>query len=185
MFVVSAYAPTDGSSEQEKDDFYRELSRLIRLAKRSDIIILAGDMNAQIGQLHSSETHLGGHFSVDAQRTDNGDRLLQLCNDHQLFLASTNFQHKRSHRVTWKPPCTSQSWTQLDHIAISFRWRASIQDCRSFWCTPLDSDHAILRVEKNGSMVYSLERRLERWAEHFEEKFNQPAANAPTLGTRS
>jgi len=345
LFVVSAYAPTDGSSEQEKDDFYRELSRLIRLAKRSDIIILAGDMNAQIGQLHSSETHLGGHFSVDAQRTDNGDRLLQLCNDHQLFLASTNFQHKRSHRVTWKPPCTSQSWTQLDHIAISFRWRASIQDCRSFWCTPLDSDHAILRAhlsvrfhsghrkrtsgnptlhvnttaaqqyrqeldaklfefneyhthrstleedwdhlktamisaaetvhprspirqskhwisarsaaliesrktipathdfdrdrralkrriltslrrdreqwwkakaqamekafasgnnrtlfhlvrsigprkqnvsetitEKNGSMIYSLERRLERWAEHFEEQFNQPAANAPILG---
>ena len=55
LFVVSAYAPTDGSSEQEKDDFYRELSRLIRLTERSDIIILACDMNAQIGQLHSSE----------------------------------------------------------------------------------------------------------------------------------
>ena len=63
LFVVSAYAPTDGSAEEEKDDFYRELSRLIRLAKRSDIIILAGDMNAQIGQLHSSETHLGRHLS--------------------------------------------------------------------------------------------------------------------------
>ena len=55
-FVVLAYALTDSSSEEEKDDFYRELSRLIRLTKRSDIIILAGDMNAQVGQLHSSET---------------------------------------------------------------------------------------------------------------------------------
>ena len=32
-------------------------------------------------------------------------------------------------------------------------------------------------------MYHSLERRLERWAEHFEEQFNQPAANAPILGT--
>ena len=103
-------------------------------------------MNAQISQLHSSETHLGGHLSIDAQRTDNSGRIPQLCNDHQLFLASTNFQHKRSHRVTWKPPYNSQSWTQLDHIAIGFRWRASIQDCRSFWCTPLVSDHVILRA---------------------------------------
>ena len=37
-------------------------------------------------------------------------------------------------------------------------------------------------TEKNGSMIYSLERRLERWAEHFEEQFNQPAANASILG---
>ena len=125
----------------------RSLQRTFQTYPRSDIIILAGDMNAQIGQIHSSGTHLGGQSSVDAQRTENGDRLLQLCNDHQLFLASTNFQHKRSRCVTWKPPCTSQSWTQLDHIAISFRWRASIQDCRSFWCT-----------EKDGSMIYSLER---------------------------
>ncbi|KER22891.1 hypothetical protein T265_09096 [Opisthorchis viverrini] len=86
---------------------------------------------------------------VDARRTDNGgcspdngDRLLQLCADHELFLASTNFQRKRSFRVTWRPPTTNQPWTQLDHVAISHRWRATIQDCRSFWGTPLDSDHA-------------------------------------------
>ena len=32
-------------------------------------------------------------------------------------------------------------------------------------------------------MIYSLERRLESWAEHLEEQFNQPAANAMFLGT--
>ena len=50
--------------------------------------MLAGEMNAQIGQLHSSETHLGGLFSVDAQRTDSVDRLLQLCNEHQHQLST-------------------------------------------------------------------------------------------------
>ena len=74
------------------------------------------------------------------------DTFQWMLNDHQLFLASTNFQHKRSHRVTWKPPCTRQSWMQLDHIAIGSRWRLSIQACLSFWYTLLDYDHAILRA---------------------------------------
>ena len=168
LFVVSAYAPTDSSSENEKDEFYQDLSRLLRSARRTDIVILAGDMNAQVGRLSPEEAQLGGRFGVDAVRTDNGERLLQLCADHRLFLASTNFQHKRSHRVTWRPPTTRQPWTQLDHMAISYRWRASVKDCRSFWGTQLDSDHAIvrarlslrfppaLRVPKEGSSVHQL-----------------------------
>ncbi|VDO98268.1 unnamed protein product, partial [Schistosoma margrebowiei] len=41
---------------------------------------------------------------------------------------------------------SSQRWTQLDHIAISHRWRGSIEDCRLFWSTCLDSDHALVRA---------------------------------------
>ena len=59
LFVISAYAPTDVASEAEKDSFYRELTRLVRCAKRTDIMVLASDMNAQIGRLTSLETHLG------------------------------------------------------------------------------------------------------------------------------
>jgi hypothetical protein len=90
IFIISAYAPTDCSNEVEKDEFYRNLSSLLQSTRSSDIIILAGDMNAQVGRLSSAELHLGGRFSVDAERTDNGERLLQLCADHNLFLASTN-----------------------------------------------------------------------------------------------
>ncbi|KER31525.1 hypothetical protein T265_02290 [Opisthorchis viverrini] len=138
LFVVSAYAPTDCSSDAEKDTFYRELSRLIRQAKSTDIVILAGDLNAQVGRLSSLESHLGGRFGVDARRTDNGDRLLQLCADHELFLASTNFQHKHN-------PAAANYKSPVDHVAISHRWRATIQDCRSFWGTPLNSDYAMVR----------------------------------------
>ncbi|KER33185.1 hypothetical protein T265_00884 [Opisthorchis viverrini] len=58
-----------------------------------------------------------------------------------------------------------QSWTQMDHMAISYRWRASVRDCRSLWGTQINSDHAIvwarlalcflpaLRVPKESSSV--------------------------------
>ena len=71
---------------------------------------------------------------------------MQLCADHGLFLASTNFSHKKLHRLTWRPPHSSHRWTQIDHIAIGYRWRGSVQDCRSFWSTAVDSDHALVRA---------------------------------------
>ncbi|GAA55558.1 craniofacial development protein 2, partial [Clonorchis sinensis] len=126
--------------------FYRRLSGLIRQVKTTDIVILAGDINAQVGRLSSLESHLGGRFGVDASRTDNGDRHLQLCADHKLFPASTNLQHKRSHRVTCRPPTANQPWTELDYVAISHRWKITIQDCRSFWGTQFDSDHTMVRA---------------------------------------
>ncbi|CAH8658448.1 unnamed protein product [Schistosoma rodhaini] len=164
LFVVSAYAPTDCSHDEVKDDFYRKLSELLQKAKRSDIVVVAGDFNAQVGSLNQTERHLGGCFSIPAQRTDNGDRLLQLCSDNRLFLASTNFKHKERHRLTWRPPASNQRWTQIDHIVISHRWRGSIEDCHSYWNTCLDSDHALIRaricLRLNGRRKSTLRRPI-------------------------
>ncbi|KAA3670424.1 uncharacterized protein DEA37_0004723, partial [Paragonimus westermani] len=146
VFIISAYAPTDSCPDAAKDAFYDALVDLLRQSKHSDIIILAGDFNAQLGRLSSDEKRLGGMFGVRAQRTDNGERLLQLCASHGLYISSTAFQHRKKHCVTWRPPCASQPWTQLDHIAVSYRWRHSVKDCRAFWSNPLDSDHAVVRA---------------------------------------
>ena len=43
----------------------------------------------------------------------------------------------------------SQPWTQIDHVAISYRWRGSLEDCRSYWSTCVDSDHALVRARVN------------------------------------
>jgi len=145
LFIVSAYAPTNCSPDSVKDSFYDALSTLLRRAKSSDIVVVAGDMNAQVGRLSAAEALLGGRLGLDAGRTDNGDRLLQLCADHRLFLCSTNFRNKRTRLATWCPPSTKQPCTQIDHIAISYRWRGSITDCRSYWNTSVDSDHALVR----------------------------------------
>ena len=149
LFVVSAYAPTDCSNDETKDSFYRELSNLLRSAKQRDVVVLAGDMNAQVGRIASSEKRLGGPFGIQTNRTDNGDRLLQLCADHKLYLISTNFKHKKRQTVTWRSNNPAHPWTQIDHIAISYRWRGSAEDCRSFWNTCIDSDHALVRSRIN------------------------------------
>ena len=63
----------------------------MRRAESSDIVVVAGDMNAQLGRLSTDETQLGGCLGLDSVRTDNGERLLQLCADHNLFYAAQTF----------------------------------------------------------------------------------------------
>ena len=147
LFVVATYAPTDCSSLDVKDAFYTELDALLRRSKSSDIVLLAGDMNAQLGRLDSSESELGGGFGLEAQRTDNGERLLHLCAEHRLFVSSTAFRHKKCQCATWRPPSAGQPWSQIDHIAVSARWKGCIQACRSYWNTYVDSDHALVRCD--------------------------------------
>lgn len=69
LFVVSAYAPTDCSPDTVKDEFYHQLHVLLRKASKTDIVILAGDLNARVGRLDSSEAHLGGRFGLDTCRS--------------------------------------------------------------------------------------------------------------------
>ncbi|MES9976933.1 MAG: reverse transcriptase domain-containing protein [Candidatus Thiodiazotropha sp.] len=144
LFVIAAYAPTDCSSDSVKDEFYRQLHDLLRNVAKSDIVVLAGDLNARVGRLTTTESHLGGHHGLDSCRTDNGERLLQICSDHKLYLSSVSFRNKKSHKATWRPPSSRQRWTQIDHIAISYRWRGCVKSCRSYWNTFVDSDHALV-----------------------------------------
>ena len=55
LFVIATYAPTDCSSDSGKDTFYHDLNSLLRRTMSSDIVVVAGDMNAQVGRLMSSE----------------------------------------------------------------------------------------------------------------------------------
>ena len=107
------------------------------------MVIVARDINAQVSQLDIAEINLGGSSSYGNARTDNGDRLMQACADHHLFLTSTSFRHKKCQLTTWRAP-NGQYWDQIDHIAVGYLWRGSFLDFRSYWNTYLESDHALI-----------------------------------------
>jgi hypothetical protein len=145
LFIVAVYAPHEASTTDEKDQFYVELEQALDLAGSGDIVIMAGDTNASVGRLQDQELgSVGGRWSLcDVDRTNNGDRILELCGRHKLYLASTHFRHSRMQTQTFKPPGTTKG-RQLDHVAITKRWSNSLVDCRSYWSTARASDHALV-----------------------------------------
>lgn len=47
--------------------------------------IVTSDLNPQVSKTNQAERHLGGSYGVATQRTDNGERLLQLCSSNSIF----------------------------------------------------------------------------------------------------
>jgi len=76
--VISAYAPTLLASDEDKDEFYQQLSDLLSSIPAGHDIALLGDFNARIGADADSWTSVIGRFGV-GKINEKGQRLLELC----------------------------------------------------------------------------------------------------------
>jgi len=56
--MIQCYAPTAVAEEDERQEFYVQLSEVLRKQKRRDIIILGGDLNAKVGQENEGLEHI-------------------------------------------------------------------------------------------------------------------------------
>ncbi|XP_067947344.1 craniofacial development protein 2-like [Watersipora subatra] len=114
IFAVDASAPTLAASSDDKDCFYHTLEDTIRKASISERVILLGDINARIGEDHSSWPECLGHFGV-GNINENGQRLLQLCCRNNLVVTNTLFPGKPHRKLSGCYP-RLKKWHQLDFV---------------------------------------------------------------------
>ena len=101
--LISVYAPTNESNEEEKRRFYNQLSRECEKIPKYDTLIILGDFNAQIGT-EDFLKDVAGKFTLQLETNDNGRRLSQFAVSFNLIIKSTCFKHKLIHKGTWKVP---------------------------------------------------------------------------------
>ena len=58
--IISCYSPTNVSEETEQVTFYDELSSLVRSIPKH-MLVIGGDMNAQIGKKRKQQIHPPQH----------------------------------------------------------------------------------------------------------------------------
>ena len=58
---------------------------------------------------------------------------------------TTNFQHKRIHKITWLSPDQNTA-TQIDHMIINANKKGVIEDVRSMRGPNIDSDHFLVKA---------------------------------------
>ena len=103
LFIISAYAPTLGHSDETKEQFYSTLSDIIKDVPSSDKLLLLGDFNARVGRDHSSWECVIGKHGIGRENS-NGTLLLSLCSQHNLIITNTIFQQDTRHKTTWMHP---------------------------------------------------------------------------------
>ena len=101
VVIIEAYTPTQDHSDTEVDRFYNEISEYLEKVKGTDVLISMGDFNAKVGSECTDE--ITGNYGL-GERNDRGERLVQFCQEENMTIYNTLFQHQKRHLYTWTSP---------------------------------------------------------------------------------
>ena len=158
---VACYSPTNVSEETQAQEFYTQLQDTIRKLPKHNVIIIAGDMNAQVGTRDTK----GSSYHEKTNR--NGQMLLDLMKECNLVSISTKFTKKAGKLWTYTYPNGQKA--QLDHILVNKKWQNSALDCGAFnTAVSVGSDHrpctAKLRLSLRVSKVSKTKKIPYDWS---------------------
>ena len=140
--IINVHAPTEVSSEEEKESFYDLLQKIYEKSPSFDVKIVIGDMNAQVGKEEMYYPTIGKQ-SLHEKTNDNGYRLIQFATLNNMMIGSTMFQHRNIHKPTWTAPDRLFE-SQIDHMVIDARHMSDLLDVRSYRGGNVDSDHYLV-----------------------------------------
>ncbi|EYB89092.1 hypothetical protein Y032_0236g3216 [Ancylostoma ceylanicum] len=125
--VMSVYAPQCGCPEADKMAFYDELDKAIKGVPESDYLTIGGDFNGHVGQDRKGfeRVHGGRGFEI---RNQDGERIVDMAEAHDLAFASTFFMKRDSQKVTY---CSAGQKSEIDHILVRRNALKTIKDVKS------------------------------------------------------
>ena len=91
--IISCYSPTNVSEETELVTFYDEL--LVRSISKHNMLVIGGDMNAQIGKNGNNK------YSLHNSSNRNGQHLTDFMIEKRLSCLNTNFQKREGKLWTY------------------------------------------------------------------------------------
>ena len=136
--VVQVYAPTEDCSDASKDEFFLRLQETVGRVVSGDLLVVMGDMNARVGDDTSIWGEVLGRYGEEVCN-ENGRRLLQFCNEYNLWISNTWFPHKRIHKYTWE--CRGRGLRSLiDYFLVGKEARKQVMDVKAVRGAEIGSD---------------------------------------------
>lgn len=152
--LIQIYAPTTDYSNEDVDQFYKQISDIIKPLPQHDINIIMGDFNAKLGKGRTGE-HIGD-FGL-GERNERGDTLSAFAAEHDLIVTNTFFQHHPRRLYTWKSN-DGKTRNQIDFVLINKRFRNCIKNIKTYPGADVRSDHNPL-IGKMGIRLKRVEKK--------------------------
>jgi endonuclease/exonuclease/phosphatase family metal-dependent hydrolase len=97
-----------------------------------------------------------GKETIHDITNNNGAKICDLAAETNTFIVSTQYRHKREHKITWMIPGGTEG-NQIDHMLISKKWKRIIQDVRTYRGANVDSDHLLVVAKMRMKVVKQTE----------------------------
>ena len=138
--IISCYSPINDSEETELVAFYDELSSLVRSIPKRNLLVIGGDMNAQIGKNGNNK------YSLHNTSNRNGQHLTDFMRENRLTCLNTNYQ-KREGKI-WTYTYANNCKAQIDYVFINKKWKNSAINCEAYSSFEgVSSDHRIVTAK--------------------------------------
>ena len=141
--LLSCYAPTLAAPQDEKEEFYEQLSVAIDTVAFKDKLFVLGDFNARVGQDYQLWHKVIGRHGIGNENA-NGSLLLDLCVKQSLVITNTVFQQANKFKASWMHP-RSKHWHLIDYVLVRQRDLRDIRLTRVMRPTTAWSDHRMVR----------------------------------------
>ena len=148
LSIVSVYAPTFRSPQQDKDDFYTELQRVVDQVPEDDILVVMGDWNARVGSNQGGDDlwdDVRGKHGL-GKMNEAGLFLLSFCSAMSLTIMNTCFEKRDIYKRTWQHPGTKQ-WHCIDYILMRQNQRRRCVDAQVMRGAECWTDHRMVRAK--------------------------------------
>lgn len=160
--IISCYSPTNASEPNAAEEFYSDLANLIKEVPKHNVILVGGDMNAQIGK----DDCKGTYYHDTTNR--NGHLLLELMSECGMVNLMTKYQKRRGKIWTFTYPNGTKA--QLDHILINKKWRNSALNCEAYnTFLSIGSDHrpitAKIRLSLRANVIKKTKKIQYDWSQ--------------------
>jgi len=86
-----------------------------------------------------------GQYTLHEETNRNGELLCEFPYANSMVVMSTNFQHKRIHKITWLSPDQNTA-SQIDDIIVNANKKGVIEDVRYMRGPNIDLDHFLVKA---------------------------------------
>ena len=138
--IISCYSPTNVSKETELVTFYDELLSLVRSIPKHSMLVIGGDMNAQIRKNGKNK------YSLHNTSNRNGQHQTDFMIENRLECLNTNYE-KREGKL-WTYTYSNNTKAQIDYVLINKKWKNSALNCEAYSSFEVVStDHRIVTTK--------------------------------------
>ena len=103
VWNIICYAPQTGCTKYEKDQFWETIDSEMQAVKRSERLVVAGDLNGHVGSAIIGYEEVHGRHGVGSPNED-GMKLLDFATAYHLRILNTSYQKEK------EPPGITYQW---------------------------------------------------------------------------
>ena len=144
---VSAYGPGCERSEEERDEFWNDLTRCVDGLTTRNYVVVLGDLNARVGD--GEVEGVVGKYGVPGEN-ESGERLLNMCVEQELVIGNSFFKKKEINKYTWIRVAKGRVIERalMDYVLITKRMVGRLKDVHVFRGVAAGmSDHFLVESE--------------------------------------